>query len=48
MLIPCYFDALQTMDLACVETQMGNGDKTDCEIVQLDAKKGEIVTVRIL
>ncbi|EIM81146.1 Allantoicase [Stereum hirsutum FP-91666 SS1] len=37
-----------TMDLACVETQMGNGDKTDCEIVQLDAKKGEIVTVRIL
>lgn len=39
---------MQTMEFACVETQIGNGDKADCEIVELDRKNGEIVTVRIL
>lgn len=24
------------MDFTCVETQIGNGDKADCEIVNLD------------
>ncbi len=28
------------MDFTCVETQIGNGDKLDCEIVEFDAKQG--------
>ncbi|TDL25906.1 allantoicase [Rickenella mellea] len=28
------------MDFACVETQVGNGDAKDCEILQLDSKDG--------
>lgn len=30
------------MDFTCVETQIGNGDKADCEIVELGAEKGVI------
>jgi allantoicase len=28
------------MDFACVETQIGNGDKADCEVVALDEETG--------
>lgn len=28
------------MDFTCVETQIGNGDKADCEIVDLDGSEG--------
>ncbi|KZT26690.1 allantoicase [Neolentinus lepideus HHB14362 ss-1] len=28
------------MDFACVETQIGNGDKSDCEVVDLDSTEG--------
>lgn len=28
------------MDFTCVETQVGNGDKLDCEIVDLDGTAG--------
>ena len=28
------------MDLTCVETQIGNGDKEDCEILDLDGTDG--------
>ncbi|CCM01502.1 uncharacterized protein FIBRA_03556 [Fibroporia radiculosa] len=28
------------MDLTCVETQIGNGDKSDCEILELDGSAG--------
>jgi allantoicase len=28
------------MDLACVETQIGDGDKADCEIVEIDKREG--------
>lgn len=28
------------MDFTCVETQIGNGDKADCEVVELDGEKG--------
>lgn len=27
------------MDFTCVETQIGNGDAADCEIVELDSQK---------
>ena len=30
----------QAMDLACVETQIGNGDPLDCEVVELDGAAG--------
>ncbi|CDO76539.1 hypothetical protein BN946_scf184769.g3 [Trametes cinnabarina] len=30
----------QTMDFTCVETQIGNGDKLDCEVVDLDGTAG--------
>ncbi|TFY64094.1 hypothetical protein EVJ58_g2840 [Rhodofomes roseus] len=30
----------QTMDFTCVETQVGNGDKLDCEITELDGSAG--------
>jgi allantoicase len=30
---------VQSMDLTCVETQIGNGDKADCEIVELGGKE---------
>lgn len=30
----------QTMDFTCVETQIGNGDKLDCEVVDLDGAAG--------
>ncbi|KAH9832168.1 allantoicase [Rhodofomes roseus] len=30
----------QTMDFTCVETQVGNGDKLDCEIIELDGSAG--------
>ena len=33
-------DVVQTMDFTCVETQVGNGDPLDCEIVQLDGATG--------
>ncbi|EPQ57299.1 Allantoicase [Gloeophyllum trabeum ATCC 11539] len=28
------------MDFACVETQIGNGDKADCEVIDLDGSAG--------
>ncbi|TFK54159.1 allantoicase [Heliocybe sulcata] len=28
------------MDFACVETQIGNGDNADCEVIDLDGTKG--------
>jgi allantoicase len=28
------------MDFTCVETQIGNGDKKDCEIINLDGFGG--------
>ena len=31
---------VQPMDLTCVETQIGNGDPLDCEVVTLDADDG--------
>lgn len=31
------------MDFTCVETQIGNGDKADCEILELDASEGAIM-----
>ncbi|KAH9892562.1 allantoicase [Cubamyces lactineus] len=30
----------KTMDFTCVETQIGNGDKLDCEVVDLDGAEG--------
>jgi hypothetical protein len=33
---------LQPLDLACVETQIGDGSPADCEIVELDC------TIRLL
>ncbi|KAI0374057.1 allantoicase [Pilatotrama ljubarskyi] len=30
----------KTMDFTCVETQIGNGDKLDCEVVDLDGTAG--------
>jgi allantoicase len=33
------------MTFACVETQIGNGDRADCEIINLDG--GEIVKVKL-
>ena len=30
----------QPMDFTCVETQIGNGDPADCEIVDLGARLG--------
>ncbi|OCH95129.1 allantoicase [Obba rivulosa] len=30
----------KTMDFTCVETQIGNGDKLDCEVVELDGTSG--------
>jgi hypothetical protein len=30
----------QPMDFTCVETQIGNGSKADCEIVELNGTKG--------
>lgn len=28
------------MDFACVETQIGGGEKADCEILDLDGSEG--------
>ncbi|KAI0930256.1 hypothetical protein AcV5_007017 [Taiwanofungus camphoratus] len=28
------------MDFACIETQIGNGDKLDCEVISLDSSSG--------
>lgn len=28
------------MDFACVETQIGNGETADCEILDLDGSEG--------
>jgi allantoicase len=25
------------MDFTCIETQIGNGDKSDCEVLELDS-----------
>ena len=36
----CMYHLPQTMDFTCVETQIGNGDKLDCEIVDLDGSAG--------
>jgi allantoicase len=36
----------QPIDFTCVETQIGNGDKADCEIVELDAS-ASLPTLRI-
>lgn len=36
------------MDLACVETQIGNGDKADCEVIELESGKEGFVQVQIL
>ncbi len=33
---------LQTMDFTCIETQIGNGDKLDCEVVDLDGSAGYV------
>ena len=30
----------QTMDFTCVETQIGDGDALDCEVVNLDGTAG--------
>lgn len=30
----------QVMDFTCIETQIGNGDKADCEVVELGEEKG--------
>ena len=30
----------QPMDFTCVETQIGDGGKADCEIVELNSSKG--------
>jgi hypothetical protein len=30
----------KAMDFTCVETQIGNGDVADCEIVELDGAEG--------
>ena len=38
----------QVMDLACVETQIGNGDKADCEVIELESGKEGFVQVQIL
>lgn len=27
------------MDFTCVETQIGNGDKADCEVVELEEEE---------
>ena len=37
---PLSADGAQTMDFTCVETQVGNGDPLDCEIVELDGAAG--------
>ena len=34
------------MDLACVETQIGNGDAADCEIVMLEDADRVLVNVQ--
>ena len=31
---------MQTLDFTCVETQIGNGDSRDCEIVDFDGFAG--------
>lgn len=36
----CMYHLPQTMDFTCVETQIGNGDKLDCDVVDLDGAKG--------
>jgi hypothetical protein len=37
---------LQNMDFTCVETQIGNGDPADCEILELDKSK-EVFKIEI-
>ena len=37
---PLSADGAQTMDFTCVETQVGNGDPLDCEIVEFDGQDG--------
>jgi hypothetical protein len=36
------------MDFACVETQIGNGDAADCEVIDLRPGAVERVVVQIL
>jgi hypothetical protein len=33
------------MDFTCVETQIGNGDKADCEILELQASEVVILAL---
>ncbi|KAI0040004.1 Allantoicase [Auriscalpium vulgare] len=35
----------EIMDLACVETQIGNGDKADCEVVDLQERYGSVKVI---
>lgn len=35
---------LQTMDFACVETQIGNGDAADCEVIEL-GREGVMIQI---
>jgi allantoicase len=35
---------LQPMDFACVETQIGNGDAADCEVIEL---RGEGMIIQV-
>ena len=34
------------MDLACVETQIGNGDAADCEVIMLEEADRVLVKVQ--
>jgi allantoicase len=36
-LLSCSF---QTMDFTCCETQIGNGDPSDCEVIDLPSDTG--------
>jgi hypothetical protein len=36
------------MDLACVETQIGNGDGADCEVIELrEGTSGEEILITV-
>lgn len=36
---------LQSMDFACVETQIGDGSAADCEIIELD--EAQVATIKL-
>lgn len=36
------------MDLACVETQIGDGGEADCEVIELKQTTEELVRVHIV